>query len=525
MADIILVTTTSDSGAGSLRQALIVADSTTGADTIQFNIPDTDPGYNGTNGTWTIQPSEQFDKMIGDSTFINGASQSANQGDSNPSGPEIEIDGTNVEESCFIIEGSYNKISGLTINRFGYYGISIRYENAIGNIISGNYIGIDVTGEIALGNAMGGINVDGFTKGNLIGGLSPSERNIISGATFMGNIYTGNGITLRRAHNNTIIGNYIGTNKDGTVALGNVYYGILIALSEGNIIGGLEEGAGNVISGNGYGGIFIRFTESTDNTISGNFIGTDPTGELDLGNWPEGIYMDYGASYNTIGPQNIIRYNGNIGVRVKHDSTTGNRITQNSISSHGFGISLEEGGNNDLESPVIQEVTGSYVSGTACADCNVEIYSDSLDEGFIYEGSVTADGSGNFYWAGTASGPNVTALAMDALGNTSAFSDPAINDIEQITAAQLPHEFRLSQNYPNPFNPSTIINYELPITNDVDLSVYNLLGQKVAILVSEKLAAGRYQVEWDASGFASGVYFYRIQAGQFEDMKKMMLIL
>ena len=58
MADIILVSTTSDSGAGSLRQALIVADSTTGADTIQFNIPDTDPGYNGTTGTWTIQPSE-----------------------------------------------------------------------------------------------------------------------------------------------------------------------------------------------------------------------------------------------------------------------------------------------------------------------------------------------------------------------------------------------------------------------------------------------------------------------------------
>ena len=73
--------------------------------------------------------------------------------------------------------------------------------------------------------------------------------------------------------------------------------------------------------------------------------------------------------------------------------------------------------------------------------------------------------------------------------------------------------FRLSQNYPNPFNPKTIINYELParsegglMMNDVELSVYNLLGQKVATLVSERQEAGYHQVEWDGSGFASGVY-------------------
>jgi photosystem II stability/assembly factor-like uncharacterized protein len=72
--------------------------------------------------------------------------------------------------------------------------------------------------------------------------------------------------------------------------------------------------------------------------------------------------------------------------------------------------------------------------------------------------------------------------------------------------------FRLEQNYPNPFNPKTIINYELPITNYIDLSVYNLIGQKVATLVSQKQPAGRYQVEWDASGYASGVYIYRLSA-------------
>jgi len=72
--------------------------------------------------------------------------------------------------------------------------------------------------------------------------------------------------------------------------------------------------------------------------------------------------------------------------------------------------------------------------------------------------------------------------------------------------------FRLDQNYPNPFNPKTIINYELPITNEVELSIYNLLGQKVVTLVSGKQPAGYYQVEWDASGYASGVYIYRLSA-------------
>jgi len=79
--------------------------------------------------------------------------------------------------------------------------------------------------------------------------------------------------------------------------------------------------------------------------------------------------------------------------------------------------------------------------------------------------------------------------------------------------------FRLDQNYPNPFNPKTIINYELPITNEIELSIYNLLGQKVATLVSEKQPAGKYQVEWDASGFASGIYVYRLNAmGRAQNM-------
>jgi len=88
----------------------------------------------------------------------------------------------------------------------------------------------------------------------------------------------------------------------------------------------------------------------------------------------------------------------------------------------------------------------------------------------------------------------------------------------------IPTSFALKQNYPNPFNPSTIINYELPIANDVDISIYNLLGQKVVTLVSEKQNAGYHQVEWNASNYTSGIYYYMIKAGDFQDVRKMILL-
>jgi hypothetical protein len=84
--------------------------------------------------------------------------------------------------------------------------------------------------------------------------------------------------------------------------------------------------------------------------------------------------------------------------------------------------------------------------------------------------------------------------------------------------------YGIDQNYPNPFNPTTMIKYQLPTTHDVELSIYNILGQKVATLVSERQQAGQYQVPWDASLFSSGIYYYKIQAGEFNQVKKMILI-
>ncbi|MGA7721729.1 MAG: T9SS type A sorting domain-containing protein [Ignavibacteriaceae bacterium] len=90
--------------------------------------------------------------------------------------------------------------------------------------------------------------------------------------------------------------------------------------------------------------------------------------------------------------------------------------------------------------------------------------------------------------------------------------------------SNLPNSYSLSQNYPNPFNPSTVINYSIQKASNVTLTVYNVLGQKVASLVNGFKQAGSYSVSFDATKLASGVYFYRIEAGNFVSVKKMMFM-
>lgn len=99
-------------------------------------------------------------------------------------------------------------------------------------------------------------------------------------------------------------------------------------------------------------------------------------------------------------------------------------------------------------------------------------------------------------------------------GNVTSIQDHAISPIE----------FSLHQNYPNPFNPTTKIRFTLPRSEFVSLKIYNLLGQELSTLLSEKMSLGTHEVEWTAQNLPSGIYFYRLQAGTFTDMKKLVLI-
>jgi hypothetical protein len=102
---------------------------------------------------------------------------------------------------------------------------------------------------------------------------------------------------------------------------------------------------------------------------------------------------------------------------------------------------------------------------------------------------------------------------------------PIITGIADKILNDIPQGFVLSQNYPNPFNPVTTIEFSIPKSEFVTLKIYNLLGQEVATLVSEKLTPGNYKYTWDASGFASGVYYYKFEAEDgFVQTRKLLFV-
>ncbi len=319
-------------------------------------------------------------------------------------------------------EGERNIISGNTEN-----GLVIQDIGTMSNIVIGNYIGTDASGEAALGNAHRGVGIFWAAQNNRIGGTTPGERNVISG-----NSAEGVGIENVGTDGNSVIGNFIGTDANGSAALGNGGGVAIFDGAQGNIIGGNMAGEGNIISGNDSNGVMISARKTVfaarQNTVSGNYIGTDASGTEPLGNLGDGVIIDKGAVQNIIGSGNIIAYNGQDGVRVQGSETLGNTITANSIyDNEGLGIQNLEGGNAELPPPTVTYVGSRLVRGTAPPKATVEIFSDEEDQGRVFEGSTIADEEGNFAFrmpVGRFSGPNVTATATDAEGNTSRFSSP-----------------------------------------------------------------------------------------------------
>jgi hypothetical protein len=275
-------------------------------------------------------------------------------------------------------------------------------------------------------NCMGGVAIHGGAHSNTVGGGSPGERNVISGN------WAGVHIWESGTDGNVVKGNYIGTNATGTAALAGSVYGVHISAFAGqNSVGGSSPGERNIISGNAGAGVAMFGSGTNGNTVKGNFIGTNAAGTGALPNgWGVQIAQNPsgGPQANTIGGTatgegNLIAYNTLDGVTVYGTAATGNSIRGNSIHSNGWqGIENTDGGNTELAPPT---VTGfGSVTGTACASCTVDIYSDDEDEGEVYEGSTTASTGGNWSFTGSLDGPNVTATTTDSSGNTSEFSPP-----------------------------------------------------------------------------------------------------
>jgi titin len=332
-----------------------------------------------------------------------------------------------------------NTIGGTTalarnvISGNGYGGIHVETGPLQpGNRILGNYIGVAADGESYIGNGRDGVALSG--TGNILGGVEPWARNVISGNS-------GYGVTVAGSKN-TVQGNFIGTDASGTVPVPNVSGGVAVqgfAAVTDNVIGGSESGAGNLISGNANAGVTVAGGRSRT-TVLGNRIGTDITGVNPLGN-SEGLFIAaFGSTIGGVlaGEGNIIAFNRFDGIVVYGVDNT---IRGNSIHSNGGkGIDNQQGGNAALSPPAITTAGSASLgvsraspksrgspktwAGTACAGCIVDVYSDDQDQGRVYEGSAVADSLGNWSFSGLVIGPNVTATATDHVGDTSEFSLP-----------------------------------------------------------------------------------------------------
>ncbi len=202
-AETFVVTTTADSGPGSLRQAILDARISFG-NTITFSI--------GT-GVKTIRPLTELPEIFG--VTVDGTTQPGYAGT-----PLIEIDGSLLPALTICLRVVGGELKALAVNRCPYFAISAGTA-----VIRGCYIGTDVTGQTALGNATG-IRI---FQNSVIGGTTASDRNVISGNNSYGIFAAGQA---------TIVGNFIGTNASGTAAMPNLNDGIFVDFGDGVVIGG-----------------------------------------------------------------------------------------------------------------------------------------------------------------------------------------------------------------------------------------------------------------------------------------------
>lgn len=331
---------------------------------------------------------------------------------------------------------------------------------ADGNVIQGNYVGVNVLATAALPGSWGIRleNVDNVT----VGGSAPGAGNVISGASGAGLSISGIGVLTAGT---VVQGNLIGTDATGTAPIPNGGNGIELTMRGSVTLGGSAPGAGNVVAANGNNGISLSGSFTNGVVIRGNFIGTDATGTIAMPNLGSGVLVSNGAQNTTIGGPgpgegNVIAFNNPVGSGTNHAGVkvtfgTGNAVRGNVIhSNEGLGIDIgglgitandgcdaDTGANLQQNFPVLTSAmaTGANlaVSGTlnstASTAFEIDLYfSPSCDplgtgEGRTYLGSTSAmtDGSCDGTFAVNLPAPGagvITVTATDPGGNTSEFS-------------------------------------------------------------------------------------------------------
>ncbi len=234
-------------------------------------------------------------------------------------------------------------------------GVNIFDATTSGTTVAGNYIGTNVTGNAVIGNGINGVEIHAGANHTRIGTNSDgvndaAERNIISA-----NTHDGVSIADSGTNNNTVAGNYIGTNANGNSALGNASVGVRIVSATSNVIGTNGDGVNdaaerNIISGNTFNGIV--FYDSDYNVVAGNYIGTDVSGSFGLangsaGNWSQGIRISGSSKYNRIGTdgngladeaeRNLVSGNYSDGIMLRDAGTQYNVVAGNYVGTDATG--------------------------------------------------------------------------------------------------------------------------------------------------------------------------------------------
>jgi hypothetical protein len=334
--------------------------------------------------------------------------------------------------------GSANLISGNKSD-----GVVVKGTGTSDNVIQGNFIGTNSAGSSALGNGGDGILILGGAINNTIGGVTGGSLNLISGNAGDGVLISGAGTS-----GNLVLGNAIGTDSTGQLALGNLNG---VALGNGaanNTIGGSSQGDGNLVSGNRGDGVLLAGTGTNGNTIQGNSIGTTAGGSP-LMNAANGVLIRGGASMNVVGGTlalggNVIAFNAATGVQLSGSATLGDAVLEDSIFSNGPsgtgpGIRLSGGANGSEPRPSITSVSpsptggGTTITGTAMPGSLIEVYlnpscADPEGKQFLAPAQSAADGSWQVTVSMTLSG-GVTATetgstSMDTSPFSACFASP-----------------------------------------------------------------------------------------------------
>src|SRR5712691_9627068 len=293
-----VVTNTNNSGAGSLRQAILDANSLAGTDTISFNITG--------GGVHTINLTSAL-PTITEAVVIDGYTQPGASANTLATGDnavlDIELNGSGAGAGAnglrLVAGSSGTTIRGLVFDRFGQSGIEV--NDSSNDIFAGNFIGSNAAGTSALGNGQYGISVFGASTNDTIGGTAVADRNVISGQN-SGSFLGASGVLLYGSNvtGNTVLGHYMGVNAAGTAIVANHHDVIVASGTANNIVGGTTAAAANVLSGSTYESVILDGTGTSGNIVEGNRIGTNAAGTAALAN-QTGVNILNGASGNTLG--------------------------------------------------------------------------------------------------------------------------------------------------------------------------------------------------------------------------------